>query len=123
MITINWLAKPTCRAEALRVGGSSESEGWSLWSDSHRRLRVYKTRPVAAEAQRQVASTAGIAPAASTFAWWRSDLTELRGQLSLGGLVSVAGLAPAKVCLKGRALDLLCIHGRKVHHKGTENTK
>jgi hypothetical protein len=24
---------------------------WSPWSDSHRRLRVYKTRPVAAEAQ------------------------------------------------------------------------
>src|SRR5438105_11861547 len=29
------------------------SEGWSLWSDSHLRIRVYKTRPVAAEAQRQ----------------------------------------------------------------------
>src|SRR5205809_7062656 len=29
------------------------SEGWSLWSDSHRRMRVYKTRPVATEAQRQ----------------------------------------------------------------------
>src|SRR2546422_82828 len=26
---------------------------WSLWSDSHRRIRVYKTRPVAAEAQRR----------------------------------------------------------------------
>src|SRR6185436_15310442 len=26
---------------------------WSLWSDSHRRIQVYKTRPVAAEAQRQ----------------------------------------------------------------------
>jgi hypothetical protein len=25
---------------------------WSLWSDSHRRIRVYETRPVAAEAQR-----------------------------------------------------------------------
>src|SRR3989442_8982251 len=24
---------------------------WSLWSDSHRRIRVYETRPVAAEAQ------------------------------------------------------------------------
>jgi hypothetical protein len=28
----------------------------------------------------KVASTAGIAPATSTFARWRSDLTELRGQ-------------------------------------------
>ena len=27
---------------------------WSLWSDSHRRFRVYKTRPVAAEAQRHL---------------------------------------------------------------------
>ena len=25
---------------------------WSPWSDSHRRIRVYETRPVAAEAQR-----------------------------------------------------------------------
>lgn len=24
---------------------------WSPWSDSHRRIRVYETRPVAAEAQ------------------------------------------------------------------------
>ena len=28
----------------------------------------------------KLASTAGIAPATSTFARWRSDLTELRGQ-------------------------------------------
>ena len=26
---------------------------WSPWSDLHRRIRVYETRPVAAEAQRQ----------------------------------------------------------------------
>ena len=26
---------------------------WSLWSDSHRRIAVYETAPVAAEAQRQ----------------------------------------------------------------------
>jgi hypothetical protein len=32
---------------------SSESEGWSLWSDLHRRIAVYETAPVAAEAQRQ----------------------------------------------------------------------
>ena len=43
----------------------------------------------------KMASTAGIAPATSTFARWRSDLTELRGQLALGHLASVAGLAPA----------------------------
>jgi hypothetical protein len=56
-----------------------------------------------------MASTAGFAPAASTFARWRSDLTELRGQMA-----SVAGLAPARFCLKGRARELLCIHGQKV---------
>ena len=26
-------------------------------------------------------------------------------------MASVAGLAPARVCLKGRARELLCIHG------------
>ena len=59
-----------------------------------------------------MASTAGIAPATSTFARWRSDLTELRGQLALGQLASVAGLAPARPDLKGRLRELLCIHGR-----------
>src|SRR5438034_2370871 len=47
-------------------------------------------------------STAGIAPATSTFARWRSDLTELRGQLALGHLASVIGLAPIRPDLKGR---------------------
>ena len=56
-----------------------------------------------------MASTAGIAPATSTFARWRSDLTELRGRMA-----SVIGLAPIRPGLKGRLLDLLCIHGRKV---------
>ncbi len=40
MITIN---RPAIR--------SSPSVGWGPWSDSHRRLRVYETRPVASEAQ------------------------------------------------------------------------
>ena len=31
--------------------------------------------------------------------------------LNYGAMASVAGLAPARVCLKGRALGLLCIHG------------
>ena len=31
----------------------STSGNWSPWSDLHRRIRVYETRPVAAEAQRQ----------------------------------------------------------------------
>ena len=53
-----------------------------------------------------MASTAGIAPATSTFARWRSDLTELRGQM-----VSVIGLAPIRPDLKGRLRELLCIHG------------
>ena len=55
----------------------------------------------------KMASTAGIAPATSTFARWRSDLTELRGQLA-----SVIGLAPIRPGLKDRLLDLLCIHGQ-----------
>jgi hypothetical protein len=33
------------------AGPKPTGEGWSPWSDSHRRLRVYETRPVAAEAQ------------------------------------------------------------------------
>ena len=53
-----------------------------------------------------MASTAGIAPATSTFARWRSDLTELRGQMA-----SVIGLAPIRPDLKGRLRELLCIHG------------
>jgi hypothetical protein len=54
-----------------------------------------------------MASTAGIAPTTSTFAWWRSNLTELRGQMA-----SVVGLAPTTPGLKGRLLELLCIHGQ-----------
>ena len=55
----------------------------------------------------KMASTAGIAPATSTFARWRSNLTELRGQLA-----SVIGLAPIRPGLKGRLRELLCIHGQ-----------
>ena len=53
-------------------------------------------------------STAGIAPAASTFAGRRSDLSELRGQK----MASVIGLAPIRPGLKNRVLELLCIHGQ-----------
>ena len=61
-----------------------------------------------------MASTAGLAPATSTFARWRSDLTELRGQqLALSHLASVIGLAPIRPDLKGRLRELLCIHGQK----------
>src|SRR5207247_1172641 len=60
-----------------------------------------------------MASTAGIALATSTFARWRSDLTELRGQLALGHMASVIGLAPIRPDLKGRLRELLCIHGQK----------
>ena len=55
-----------------------------------------------------MASTAGVAPATSTFARWRSDLTELRGEMA-----SVIGLAPIRPDLKGRLRELLCIHGHK----------
>ena len=57
----------------------------------------------------EMASAAGVAPAASTFARWRSDLTELRGQMA-----SVIGLAPIRPGVKGRLLDLLCIHEHRV---------
>ena len=56
----------------------------------------------------QMVSTAGISPATSTFARWRSHLTELRGQMA-----SVIGLAPIRPGLKNRLLELLCIHGRE----------
>src|SRR5438046_8341464 len=59
-----------------------------------------------------MASAAGLEPATSTFARWRSDLTELRGQLALGHLASVIGLAAIRPDLKGRLRELLCIHGR-----------
>ena len=64
-------------------------------------------------------STAGIAPAASAFAERRSDLSELRGQLALSQkLASVVGLAPTRPGLKGRPLELLCIHGQKNGSQG-----
>ena len=60
-------------------------------------------------------STAGIAPAASAFAERRSDLSELRGQMALSHkLASVVGLAPTRPGLKGRPLELLCIHGQEI---------
>lgn len=62
-----------------------------------------------------MASTAGLAPAASTFAKWRSDLTELRGQVA-----SVIGLAPIRPDLKGRLREHLCIRGRKSGPRGCE---
>ena len=78
-----------CYITTLKNGSpsrSSECEGWSPWSDLHRRIRVYETRPVASEAQGlKVVSTAGIAPATSAFAGRRSDLSELRGQIGIRG--------------------------------------
>ena len=38
-------------------------------------------------------------------------------------LVSVIGLAPIKVCLKGRLLELLCIHGRNRSHQRAGNAE
>ena len=49
-------------------------------------VRVYETRPVAAEAQGlKMVSTTGIAPVTSGFARRRSDLIELRGQNGIRG--------------------------------------
>ena len=58
-----------------------------------------------------MASAAGFAPAVSAFAGRCSDLSELRGQLALGHLASVIGLAPIRPGLKDRLRELLCIHG------------
>ena len=60
---------------------------------------------------RKMASTAGVAPAASAFAGRCSDLSELHGQLALGHLASVIRLAPIRPGLKDRLRELLCIHG------------
>src|SRR5437773_1844137 len=49
-----------------------------------------------------MASAAGVAPAASAFAGRCSDLSELRGQLALGHLASVIGLAPIRPGVRGR---------------------
>ena len=53
MITIIWPAEPKPPGEGWPAIRSLQSGGWGPWSDSHRRLRVYETRPVAAEAQGQ----------------------------------------------------------------------
>ena len=48
------------RTRTVRVTGGDANcyittlINWSPWSDSHRRIRVYETRPVAAEAQGHV---------------------------------------------------------------------
>lgn len=105
---------------------------WSPWSDSHRRIRVYKTRPVAAEAQGRwkwgikncelrmrgaspVRSASGVGVRHSPFSIrhlkWCShvDLHHepppsqggVQGsRYTLRALASVAGLAPARTCLK-----------------------
>jgi hypothetical protein len=38
-------------------------------------------------------------------------------QLLSTKLASVIGLAPIRLCLKGRVRGLLCIHGLEIHHK------
>src|SRR5213080_1307922 len=80
---------------------------WSPWSDSHRRIRVYETRPVAAEAR-------GLGK-------WRSHVdlhhefpasqTGVQNYLHLESMASVIGLAPIRPGLKDRLRELLCIHG------------
>src|SRR6266568_4418497 len=82
---------------------------WSPWSDSDRRIRVYETRPVAAEAR-------GLGK-------WRSHVdlhhelpasqTGVQNYLHLESIASGIGLAPIRPDLKGRLRELLCIHGQK----------
>ena len=115
---------------------------WSPWSDSHRRIRVYETRPVAAEGTgaeqnaecrmkndefRMPAMRAPFCTLHSAFfiQKWRSHVdlhhepppsqSGVHIYLHLESetkLASVAGLAPARPGLKDRPLELLCIHGR-----------
>ena len=82
---------------------------WIPWSDSHRRIAVYETAPVAAEAQ-------GLEIGALTWTCttsFRLRKAACRTNYTLRAMVSAAGLAPARVCLKGRTRELLCIRGRK----------
>ena len=69
----NWLAEPQLVAQRrakVEASGRTRTDDYEftklvLWLLRHRG---------------EMASAAGIAPATSTFARWRSDLTELRGQ-------------------------------------------
>src|SRR4051812_33008743 len=47
------VASDCMRGRFIKAGLHHDHHKWSLWSDSHRRIRVYKTHPVAAEAQRR----------------------------------------------------------------------
>ena len=120
MVTVKWPASrspripvrdsPPSLSELWRAAFAlrfAEGEGWGLWSDLHRRLRVYETRPVAAEAR-------GLGK-------WRSHVdlhhelpasqTGVQNYLHLESMASVIGLAPIRPDLKGRLRELLCIHG------------
>ena len=65
----------------------------------------------------KLVSAAGISPATSTFAEWRSNNLSYADNK----MASVIGLAPIRSGLKGRSLDLLCIHGR--FHRKLQNSK
>ena len=62
---------------------------------------------------RKMALPRGFARRTSAFARWRSDLTELRGQLALGHLASVIGLAPIRPDLKGRLRELTSFNSKR----------
>ena len=65
----------------------------------------------------------GFRPSDFGFLHWRSHVdlhhepppsqSGVQNWLHLESVASVAGLAPARTGLKGRLLDLLCIHGRE----------
>jgi hypothetical protein len=65
-----------------------------------------------------MASAAGISPATSTFAKWRAINCATRTFLKMA---SVVGLAPTTFGLKGRSLELLCIHGRYAAQRILQN--
>ena len=84
---------------------------WSPWSDSHRRIRVYETRPVAA-----VGTGANGVHGRNCTCDLHLRKVALWISLSYADrMASVAGLAPARTGLKGRTLGLLCIHGPNGH--------
>ena len=67
----------------------------------------------------KMALSRGLAPRTSAFAERRAETNyTLRANCIEPPLASVIGLAPIRPGLKGRLLELLCIHGRKAGRVG-----
>jgi hypothetical protein len=89
---------PSYRAVARGEGGRS-------WQESHLHLRRSKRRALIVKLQEPLERVNGIAPSSQP---WRGRIL----LLNYTRKISVIGLAPIRPDLKGRLLELLCIHGR-----------